>query len=59
MVFTSIIILYHQNWFKINVSSGAVSVNSTLDRELAQQVWLKVIVKDSKAEQNTPQIATG
>uniref|UniRef100_A0A2C9JQL3 Cadherin domain-containing protein n=1 Tax=Biomphalaria glabrata TaxID=6526 RepID=A0A2C9JQL3_BIOGL len=46
------------NWFEINGTTGEIYVNSTLDRETAQQIILKIVVQDMKAEQRAPQTAT-
>ncbi|XP_012936384.1 cadherin-23 [Aplysia californica] len=52
-------ILKVENWISVDNHSGLLYVTSSvLDRECAEKLLLKVIVNDSNAEQNGPQLAT-
>ncbi|GFN94954.1 cadherin-23, partial [Plakobranchus ocellatus] len=48
-----------KDWFIINSTSGSLTVSSQLDRELVQQVLLKVLVTDTASiKDKAPQIDT-
>ncbi|XP_041364066.1 protocadherin-like wing polarity protein stan [Gigantopelta aegis] len=49
-----------KSWFSINVSTGDIRVDSTLDRETAETVTLRIFVEDKNATENkNTQTATG
>lgn len=48
-----------QKAFKIDVSTGVISINTSLDRELMESVKLEIIVEDLNAFSSTSQTATG
>ena len=57
--FPNIPFLFCKNWITINKDSGVMTVGEQLDREKAQQLVLTVLVNDTRAEQNAPQLDTG
>ncbi|CAL1540911.1 unnamed protein product [Lymnaea stagnalis] len=47
-----------QGWLVVDKKTGAITVNSQLDRETAEQIILRITVEDVNAEMPKPQIAT-
>ena len=50
---------WFQGWFRVDPDSGRVTVSGKLDREVAEVVVLKILVKDTNGTVNTPQTAVG
>ena len=50
--------IYLQDYFKINLSTGQISVQSELDRETAEKIVMEVVVEDKNAMLNQ-QTGTG
>ncbi|KAL8620285.1 hypothetical protein ACOMHN_042020 [Nucella lapillus] len=50
-------ISFVSTWFSVNASTGAVAVNSELDRERAEVIVMKIRVNDTNGVINLPQTA--